>query len=326
LQAGTANSRLVLRCIQDICKKSKNAPQTRFRSGKMVIAATGFFDGVHLGHRAVLNSLVETARKMGGHSLVLSFWPHPRAVLQKDAQRFRLLTSLDEKKEMIRKLGVDDFQIIPFTRDFSSLTSSVFFRDYLHTRYGVKVLIAGYDHRLGCDGVRDPEKMDKEARMSGIEIIRVPEYVSEQGEHISSTKIRAALSEGSIETANRWLGYPYCLHGVVVEGNRIGKTLGFPTANMQLYEPLKQLPANGVYKVEARLNGKWYKGMMNIGFRPTVAPNLEHTIETHIFDFDDDIYGLDIRVRLLKHHRREIAFPSLSALREQLIKDQKELS
>ncbi|HHV02432.1 MAG: riboflavin biosynthesis protein RibF [Bacteroidales bacterium] len=291
----------------------------------MVIAATGFFDGVHLGHRAVLNSLVETARKMGGRSLVLSFWPHPRAVLQKDAQRFRLLTSLDEKREMIRALGVDDFQIIPFTRDFSTITSGVFFREYLRTRFGVKVLIAGYNHRLGCDGVHDPERMDQEARMTGLEIIRVPEFVSGQGEHISSTKIRGALSSGFVETANRWLGYPYCLHGVVVEGNRIGRTLGFPTANMQLYEPIKQLPANGVYKVEAKVNGTWRKGMMNIGFRPTVAHNLEHTIETHIFDFDDNIYGLDIKVRILKHHRQEIAFPSLDALKEQLKKDKKEL-
>jgi len=133
------------------------------------------------------------------------------------------------------------------------------------------------------------------------------------------------LSAGSVETANRWLGYSYCLHGVVISGNRIGRTLGYPTANMQLYEPLKQLPANGVYKVEAEVNGIWYKGMMNIGFRPTVANHLEHTIETHIFDFDDNIYGLEIRVRILKYHRQEIAFPSLDSLKEQLHKDKQAL-
>ncbi len=269
----------------------------------MVVAATGFFDGVHLGHRAVLTSLVDTARKMGKESLVLTFWPHPRAVLQQDAQKFRLLTSLNEKKEMIHALGVDQIHIISFTKEFSTIPSCVFFRDYLCEKFKVGVLVAGYNHRLGSNGVNDPQQMDREAEKAGLQIIRVPEYQSDTGEHISSTKIRAALSAGSVETANRW----------------------YPTANMQLYEPLKQLPANGVYKVEAEVNGIWYKGMMNIGFRPTVANHLEHTIETHIFDFDDNIYGLEIRVRILKYHRQEIAFPSLDSLKEQLHKDKQAL-
>ena len=291
----------------------------------MVIAATGFFDGVHLGHRAVLTSLADTARKMGGKSLALTFWPHPRAVLQQDAQKFRLLTSLDEKKKMMYDLGVDEIQIIPFTREFSMVSSRDFFREYLDRKYNVKVLVAGYNHRLGCNGAYDPQLMDREAEMAGLTIIRVPEYLSDAGEHISSTKIRAALTAGSMETANRWLGYPYSLHGVVVLGNRMGRTLGFPTANMQLYEPLKQLPADGVYKVEAEVNGRWYRGMMNIGVRPTIANNLERIIETHIFDFEDNIYGLDIRVRILKFHRQEIAFPSLDSLKEQLNKDKEAL-
>lgn len=291
----------------------------------MVVAATGFFDGVHLGHKAVLDTLTEKAKSLGAQSVVLSFWPHPRAVLQQDAHTFRMLTSLDEKKEMIHRLGVDAFKIISFSKDFSTLSFKEFCKEYLVKEYGVNVLVAGFDHRLGCDGVKNREYMQEEARTCGIEIIWIPEYKTEQGEHISSTKIRAALAQGSIETANRWLGYPYCLHGVVVEGNRIGRTLGFPTANMQLYEPLKQIPANGVYKVEARLNGKWYPGMMNIGVRPTVAAHLEQTIETHIFDFEDNIYGLDIRVRMLKYHRQEVAFPSLEALKEQLLKDKEAL-
>lgn len=278
-----------------------------------------------MGHRAVLQSLTDIAKDRGARSMVLSFWPHPRAVLQQDAQKFRLLTSLDEKKEIMRNLGIDTFEIIPFTREFSNIPFKDFFRDYLVKEFGVKILVAGYDHRLGCDGAKNREHMQSEARSSGFEIIRVPQYVSEAGEHISSTKIRAALSAGSVETANRWLGYPYCMHGVVVEGNRIGRTLGFPTANMQLYEPLKLIPANGVYQVEVRLNGRWYKGMMNIGVRPTVAAHLEQTIETHIFDFDDTIYGLDIRIRILKYHRQEIAFPSLEALKEQLHKDKEAL-
>ena len=287
----------------------------------MVIAATGFFDGVHLGHRAVLNTLTEKAKSLGSKSVVLSFWPHPRAVLQQDAHILRMLTSLEEKKEIIRSLGVDAFEVIPFTKELATFSFKEFCKEYLVKQYGVNVLIAGFDHRLGNGGLKSRDMMTEAARSCGVEIVWVPEFVTERGEHISSTKIRAALASGSIETANRWLGYPYCMHGVVVEGNRIGRTLGFPTANMQLYEPLKQIPANGVYKVEARLNGKWYGGMMNIGVRPTVAAHLEQTLETHIFDFEDNIYGLDIRVRLLKYHRQEVAFPSLEALKEQLIKD-----
>ncbi len=291
----------------------------------MVVAATGFFDGVHLGHKAVLDCLTATATAQGAQSAVITFWPHPRAVLQKDAAGFRLLTSLDEKRSLIMDKGVDAFHVLPFNKDFSQVSAKSFFTDYLQKIYHVDALIIGYNHRLGKDMPNARETMRRDAASVGLELLEVPEFFYDGGDHISSTKIRAALSQGSVETACQWLGYPYQLHGVVVEGNRIGRTMGFPTANMELYEPLKQLPANGVYRVNARVNGRWYKGMTNIGCRPTIANNTTRTIETHIFDFNEDIYGLEIVVQFLKRHRQEIAFPSVDALKQQLKKDKQAL-
>lgn len=291
----------------------------------MVVAATGFFDGVHVGHQAVLDCLVKTAQSYGAKSEVISFWPHPRTVLQKDAARFRLLTSLEEKRERILQEGVDDFHVIPFTKAFSQVSTRSFFTDYLKDVFHVEVLVAGYNHRLGKDAPRSVAAMQEEARAAGLKVVEVPEFLLPNGDGVSSTKIRAALSEGLVETAAGWLGYPYQLHGVVVEGNKIGRTMGFPTANMCLYEPLKQLPANGVYHVEVQLPEGTYQGMTNIGFRPTMGNHTERTIETHIFDFDEDIYGCALKIKFLKRLRPEIAFPSLDALKEQLRKDKEAL-
>ncbi len=287
----------------------------------MVVAATGFFDGVHEGHKAVLHCLKQTAAAHHAQSAVISFWPHPRTVLQKDAIRFRLLTSLEEKRDMILQQGVDDFYIIPFTREFAQVGTRDFFTRYLRDMYHVDILVAGYNHRLGKDAPHSMAAMKEEVAGTGVALVEVPEFFQLTGERISSTKIRTALSEGLIETANCWLGYPYALYGVVVEGNHIGRTMGFPTANIRLYEPLKQLPANGVYEVRATVHGRQYRGMTNIGFRPTVAQNGERTIETHIFDFDEDIYGLALKVEFVRHLRQEVAFPSVDALQAQLLKD-----
>lgn len=287
----------------------------------MVVAATGFFDGVHEGHKAVLACLKELAVKHNAQSEVISFWPHPRTVLQKDAARLRLLTSLDEKREMILKQGIDSVRIIPFTKDFAQVSTHEFFTHYLRDQYHVDILVAGYNHRLGNNAPHNVDAMKDAAHDAGMELVEVSEFFQLTGERISSTKIRLALSEGLIETANSWLGYPYSLYGVVVEGNKIGRTIGFPTANMRLYEPLKQLPANGVYEVRVQIHDNWYRGMTNIGFRPTVAHNSERTIETHLFDFDEDIYGLSLKVEFIKHIRQEIAFPSVDALKDQLSKD-----
>lgn len=209
----------------------------------MAVIATGFFDGVHLGHRSVVRQLVAAARERGTDSVVVTFRPHPRAVLQQDAPQLRLLTSFSEKRALLRSLGIDRLEVIPFTREFASLTAEQYIRDWLVGRFGCTAMVFGYDNRVGSDGA-DATAVSAIASSLGVELIPCTALGD-----ISSTKIRGTLSAGDVEAASAMLGYDYFLNGVVVSGNRIGRTLGFPTANMQLYEPLKLIPENGVYLV-----------------------------------------------------------------------------
>ncbi len=289
----------------------------------MAIAATGFFDGVHLGHKAILQCLKDIASREGTESAVVTFWPHPRNVLQQDAFSLRLLNSLSEKERLIRNFGIDRFEVIPFTRDFSHLTTAEFLRRHLVERLGITTLVIGYDHRLGCDSVATREELSAIAAGVGLKTVIVEEFKSEEHK-ISSTQIRHLLSEGDVESASRLLGYDYSLHGVVVLGNQIGRTIGFPTANMELYEPLKAVPANGVYLVRVHVLGQEHYGICNVGTRPTVASGATRTIETHIFDFSENIYGLDLRIDFLKHLREERRFESLDALKTQIEADKEE--
>ena len=287
-----------------------------------MIATTGFFDGVHLGHRLVIERLVSLARERGDESLVVTFWPHPRAVLQDGARELRLLNSLEEKKELLRALGVDRVEVLDFTRSFAALTAEQYLREILRDRFGVTTLLMGYDNRLGSDRLT-AASLKPIANGMGMELIELSPLSfrpSEASGEISSTQIRAALEEGDVAHASEMLGYGYALKGVVVAGNRLGRTIGFPTANMKLYEPLKLVPGRGVYVVEAEVLGKKYRGMTNIGLRPTVGGSFT-TIETHILDFDEDIYGLPLRITFLRRLRDEVHFPSLEALKRQLEKD-----
>ena len=287
-----------------------------------MIATTGFFDGVHTGHRLVIERLVSLAHERGDESLVVTFWPHPRAVLQDGARELRLLTTLEEKKAMLAALGVDRVEVLDFTRAFASLTAEQYLRDILRTRLGVTTLLVGYDNRLGSDRLTAPA-LAPLAQSIGIELIELPSLsfrAESRNPEVSSTKIRCALQDGRIEEATSMLGYGYSLTGVVVAGNRMGRTIGFPTANLRLYEPLKLVPARGVYVVEAEVLGKKYRGMTDIGTRPTVGGTFP-TIETHILDFDEDIYGLPLTITFLRRLRDEIHFPSLEALKQQLILD-----
>ena len=293
-----------------------------------MIATTGFFDGVHLGHRLVIERLVSLAHERGDESLVVTFWPHPRAVLQDGARELRLLNSLEEKKELLRNLGVDRVEVLDFTRSFAALTAEQYLRDILRDRFGVTTLLMGYDNRLGSDRLT-ADKLRPKASAMEMELIELEPFgqgghrfadVHPSLTHISSTVIRKSLEEGKVEEAAEMLGYGYALRGVVVAGNRLGRTIGFPTANMKLYEPLKLVPGRGVYVVEAEVLGKKYRGMTNIGLRPTVGGS-STTIETHILDFDEDIYGLPLRVTFLRRLRNEVHFPSLEALKDQLEKD-----
>ena len=288
-----------------------------------MVVATGFFDGVHLGHRLVIEQLVEAAAVRGDESMVVSFWPHPRNVLQKEARSLRLLTSLSEKKAMLESLGVNKVEVMPFTKDFSTMTT----REYLErlmADYGVRTILIGYDNRMGCDA-DGADQVAETALNLGLEVIRTQMVPSELGYAVSSTKIRERLEAGDVRAASTMLGYDYQLHGVVVAGNRLGRTIGFPTANMQMYEPLKLVPGNGVYFVKVETLGRELYGMCNIGCRPTVSSGNHRTIETHIFDFDEDIYGLDIKVTFIEKVRDEIKFESLEALKSQLETDKETL-
>ncbi len=309
----------------------------------MVVACTGFFDGVHRGHRAVLDEVIRIASSKGCKSAVITFWPHPRAVLQQDAVRFRLLNSLEEKQKLLHSIGIDEVHILPFDREFARQTTEEFFRKYLKVKFAVRTLVVGYDHRVGSDLNQTQEEMFAIARNLGINPVRIEKFgegdiedsnlkgtrdfradnlvIAKEKINISSTKIRECLENGKIEHANYMLGYRYQLEGVVVEGQRIGRTLGFPTANIKLYEPLKLLPSDGVYAVWVEAFGKTYRGITNIGTRPTVSFGNEKTIETHILDFDEDIYGLSLKIEFAGRLRNEQKFASLEELKLQLFKD-----
>ena len=323
-----------------------------------MIATTGFFDGVHLGHRLVIERLVSLSHERGDESLVVTFWPHPRAVLQDGARELRLLNTLEEKKGLLTALGVDRIEVLDFTRTFATLTAREYLR-LLRDRFGVTTLMMGYDNRVGSDRLT-ASTLKTVADEIGIELIELepvglepsgmgerpqtvieddpshgkpwapPSYAAEGGHRfanvhpsltpVSSTKIRKCLEEGDVAAAAAMLGYRYGLRGAVVAGNRLGRTIGFPTANMQLYEPLKLVPGRGVYVVEVEVLGRKFRGMKNIGTRPTVGGTTT-SIETHILDFDEDIYGLPLQLRFLRRLRDEVHFPSLDALKAQLALD-----
>lgn len=275
----------------------------------MAVVATGFFDGVHIGHRLVLETLVEEARKRGEDSVVLTFWPHPRTVLQHDAISLRLLSSLTERTAMIKALGVDRVEVIPFTRDFSRMTTAEYLKSVVIQGYDGTAVLLGYDNRLGSDGTT-PEQASNKARELGLEVIRT-DKVSSVGIAVSSTKIRQALAVGNVKMASALLCYDYSLQGVVVAGRQFSRTLGFPTANMQLYEPLKIVPAEGVYLTRVETLGKTYMGITNV----------KRVVETHILDFDEMIYGLDIRISFISRLREERVFASAEELKAQLVID-----
>jgi riboflavin kinase/FMN adenylyltransferase len=319
---------------------------------EVAVVTTGFFDGVHLGHRHVLETVVSLAREKAEEAVVVTFWPHPRTVLQQDAREFRLLSSLEEKKALLASCGIDHVEVLPFTREFAAMKADEYLR-LLQDRFGASLVVMGYDNRIGSDR-KTAREMCPPATVAARplpcagashQLWAPPSYPAEGGqgwpedtspwpdiqvvdechserseETISSTRIRKALEEGRVEEANGMLGYQYGLYGVVVAGNRLGRTIGFPTANMQLYEPLKLVPMNGVYAVEVEVCGETYRGMCNIGFRPTVDGKVR-TIETHILDFDQEIYGLPLWLSFLRRIRDERKFDSLEALRRQLEQD-----
>lgn len=285
------------------------------------VVTSGTFDGVHLGHQTILKRLNEVARSHAdGQSVVMTYWPHPRTVVSNDSQDLRLLSTLDEKIELLEQAGVDHLVVIPFTRAFSQLTSEEFIQQVLVDGLGTKKLVIGYDHRFGRDREGGFDYIQAHQADYGFEVEEIPRQDIE-AVGISSSKIRTALNEGNIDAATRFLGRPYSVTGTIVKGRQLGRTIGFPTANLQIDDAVKLIPANGVYAVDVLQGGQTYGGMLNIGFRPTVAG--EHqTIETFIFDFDKDIYGEHMTLQFRAFLRPEQKFTGLPALVEQLQKDE----
>jgi riboflavin kinase/FMN adenylyltransferase len=290
-----------------------------------MIATTGFFDGVHLGHRAVLQRVVDWALEQGEESAVVTFWPHPRVVLHQEAEKVRLLNALDEKKWRLQQLGIKHVLVLPFTLELAQLSPETFFEKYLHREYRLKGLVVGYDHHLGNNAGADYHQLKAigAAMNIPVECVRAVACAEEEAAcetaAVSSTKIRAALQNGNVNRANHCLGYHYLLQGTVVEGQHLGREMGFPTANMQLNEPLKQLPKNGVYVTRVSVQDKLYLGMTNIGHRPTMTHGMHsRTIETHILGFSDTIYDQEFTIEFLARIRDERRFDSVEDLIHQL--------
>lgn len=278
----------------------------------------GTFDGVHIGHRKILERLIRSAATLDLKSTVLTFFPHPRMVLQKDID-IKLLNTIGEKTKILRSMGLDQLIIHPFTKEFSRLSATEFVRDILVNDLKTKKIIIGYDHRFGRNRNADITDLRTFGSTLNFEVEEISAQEIDEVS-ISSTKIRKALDEGDIPTANSYLGYHYMLTGSVKKGKGLGRQIDFPTANLSIPESYKLVPKNGVYTVESELFGKTVHGMMNIGYNPTVSGK-GFSIEIHYFDFDQDLYGQEIQVDILHRIRDEYKFGSVNALKRQLQKD-----
>ncbi|HEV7347266.1 bifunctional riboflavin kinase/FAD synthetase [Telluribacter sp.] len=293
-----------------------------FQKLPYAVVTSGTFDGVHLGHQKILARLREISTQSGGETVVLTFWPHPRMVVSEDSQSLQLLSPIEEKIEILSQLGIQHLVIIPFTRSFSELSSNDFIRQVLVDRIGTRKLVIGYDHRFGRNREGSFEFLQQNASHFGFEVEEISRQDIDQLA-ISSTRIRKSLLEGDVREAHELLGRPYQLSGTVVKGKQLGRTIGFPTANVMVKENYKLIPANGVYTIKAQQAGTIYKGMLNIGHRPTID-GTTRTIEAHLFDFDREIYGEKLQIELLHYLRPEHKFNSLEDLVQQIKVDKEQ--
>ncbi|MGA1226117.1 MAG: bifunctional riboflavin kinase/FAD synthetase [Tamlana sp.] len=298
--------------------KTKNIGN--YNSKEPSVVTIGTFDGVHIGHQKIIKRLINTAKQMGLKSIILTFFPHPRMVLQKDTS-IKLINTIDERYAILDALGLDYLIIKKFTKEFSRLSAEDFVKQILVEKLHAKKVIIGYDHRFGRNRNADINNLKAFGETYGFDV----EEISAQDiddVSVSSTKIRKALNKGDVLQANKFLGHPFMLSGKVVKGKGLGKQFQYPTANLCIHEDYKLIPKQGVYIVKSAINNTVFYGMMNIGTNPTVDGNAQ-SIEVHFFDFHKDIYGTKIQIDLLHRIRNEEKFESIEALKQQLAKDKK---
>lgn len=286
------------------------------------IVTIGTFDGVHLGHQAILKDMVKTAREIGGETVVITFYPHPRQVLNIDSSHLRFISTQEDKIKRLEELGVDNLIVVDFTKEFSRTSSENFIRDYVIEKIAPVKIVIGYDHHFGKNRMGDFTLLYELSRQYRFKIQRV-QAQDVENVTVSSTKIRLSLQQGDVEHANLLLSYQYSYSGNVISGRKIGRGIGYPTANLDVKREYRLIETPGVYATYVDFEGKEYKSMTYIGKRPTIDDSLEDTIEVYLMDFEGDLYGKEVKVRFVKRIRGEMKFESLDSLRQQLIADEK---
>jgi riboflavin kinase/FMN adenylyltransferase len=288
---------------------------------KNAVITIGTFDGVHQGHQQIIQQLLQEAKAIHGTAVLISFFPHPKQVVSLQKGPLFIINTPEEKYDLLHKQGIKHIVVVPFNKSFAEQSASSYIKNFLVDLFHPHTIIIGYDHRFGNNREGDFYLLEKESEKYGFKIKEIPEHIL-KNVTISSTKIRTALLAGDIDTAATYLGYLYFFSGKVIQGNQLGRTIGYPTANLEIENEQKLIPANAVYAVNIEITGRGetYKGMMNIGLRPTVDGS-KRMIEVNIFDFDEMIYGSTLKITLIKHLRNEVKFNGLDELKTQLAKD-----
>jgi len=283
------------------------------------VLTIGTFDGVHEGHETILKEVVKHAKEVNGESILITFEPHPRKLLFPD-QPLKLLTPLQQKMEYITEAGIQHVVVVPFTKEFANLSAQEYIENFLVKYFHPSCIIIGYDHRFGHDRKGDINLLKEYEKQYGYELLEIPAQLIDDAA-VSSTKIRRALNEGRMQEAAHMLGRAYSIRGTVKQGAQLGRTIGYPTANIEPYDAEQLIPANGIYAVRVKWNNKDYGGMMSIGYNPTVTDDKSLKLEVNIFDFNEEIYGQTLEVAFIAWLRNEEKFDSLEALTEQLHRD-----
>ena len=296
------------------------------------VVTIGTFDGVHTGHKSILEQLKREAARIGGETVIITFHPHPRKVIVSGQPRIQLINTIDEKIELLHKNGIDHLVVVPFTDAFAQQSPQDYIQQFLVEKFHPHTVIIGYDHRFGKDRKGDYKLLEEYSQRLGFNLMEIPAHVINDNT-VSSTRIREAILKGNTDVANTLLGYDFFFEGTVVDGNKLGRTLGYPTANLRIENEEKLIPGNGIYAVQTEIVNRQsaignrqsaiLNGMMSIGIRPTIG-GTDRVIEVNIFDFNQDIYGTTLRVYIKKYLRSEVKFNGLEALIEQLAKDKED--